>query len=111
LLIVGKRQGLLSIISLAVNAALLTYALDIYVQTESVRLLWVCGISAVLFTIISILIVSGFNEKTYTAIIATLIGTGLSLAISYAVLWITSESGLRYEEMEFLTRPYKTVFL
>src|SRR5699024_3939548 len=41
----------------------------------------------------------------------TLIGTGLSLAISYAVLWITSESGLRYEEMEFLTRPYKTVFL
>lgn len=111
LLIVGKKQGLASILSLAVNAALLTYALDIYVYTESARLLWVCGISAVLFTIISLLIVNGFNEKTYTAIIATLIGTGISLAISYAVLWVTSESGLRYEEMEFLTRPYQPVFL
>lgn len=111
LLIVGKKQGLASILSLAVNAALLTYALDVYVYTESARLLWVCGISAVLFTIISLLIVNGFNEKTYTAIIATLLGTAFSLAITYAVLWITSESGLRYEEMEFLTRPYQPVFL
>ncbi|XGA33053.1 YibE/F family protein [Virgibacillus sp. CBA3643] len=111
LLIVGKKQGLFSIISLAVNAALLTYALDVYVNTESIRLLWVCGISAVLFTVISLLIVNGFNEKTYTAIIATLLGTFLCLAITFFVLWITSENGLRYEEMEFLTRHYKAVFL
>ncbi|MBY7144148.1 YibE/F family protein [Virgibacillus sp. NKC19-3] len=111
LLIVGKKQGLFSIISLAVNATLLTYALDVYVNTESMRLLWVCGISAVLFTVISLLIVNGFNEKTYTAIISTLLGTFLCLAITYFVLWITSENGLRYEEMEFLTRPYKAVFL
>ncbi|GGB59368.1 hypothetical protein GCM10011409_41010 [Lentibacillus populi] len=111
LLIVGKKQGLFSIISLAVNAALLFYALDVYVNTESTRLLWICGISAILFTIISLLLVSGFNEKTYAAIVATLIGTFLSLFITYLVMGLTSENGLRYEEMQFLTRPYRMVFM
>ena len=111
LLIVGKRQGLFSIISLAVNAILLWYALDIYVNNENVSLLVVCGISVVLFTIISLLLVNGFNEKTYAAIIVTLLGTFISLLIAYIVLWITSENGLRYEEMQYLTRPYRTVFM
>lgn len=111
LLIVGKRQGLLSIISLAVNAAILSYALDIYVNYESTRLLWICSISAVLFTVISLLLVNGLNKKTLAAIVATLIGTFISLLIAYYVIQATSENGLRYEEMQFLTRPYKVVFM
>lgn len=111
LLVVGKRQGLFSIISLAVNAVLLWYALDIYVNNENVSLLVVCAISVILFTIISLLIVNGFNEKTYAAIIVTLLGTFISLLIAYLVLWLTSENGLRYEEMQYLTRHYRTVFL
>ena len=111
LLIVGKTQGLYSIISLAVNAVLLWYALDIYVHNSNISLLVVCGISVVLFTVISLLLVNGFNEKTYAAIVATLLGTFISLFIAYIVLWITSENGLRYEEMQFLTRPYRTVFM
>lgn len=111
LLIVGKKQGLFSIISLAVNAILLWYALDIYVNNNNVSLLVVCGISVILFTVISLLLVNGFNEKTYAAIIATLLGTFISLLIAYVVLWLTSENGLRYEEMQFLTRPYRTVFM
>ena len=26
-------------------------------------------------------------------------------------MWLTSENGLRYEEMQFLTRPYRMVFM
>ncbi len=111
LLIVGKKRGLFAVISLAVNAALLTYALDVYVNSANTSLLWICGISAVFFTVISLLLVSGFNEKTYAAIMATLLGTFISLLISYLVLWVTSENGLRYEEMQFLTRPYRLVFM
>ncbi|MEN1967784.1 YibE/F family protein [Lentibacillus sp. N15] len=111
LLLVGKRQGLFSIISLAVNATILTYALDVYVKTQSSRLLVICGISVVLFTVISLLLVNGFNEKTYAAIIATLLGTLIAMLVTYLVMWITSENGLRYEEMQFLTRPYKMVFM
>ncbi len=111
LLAVGKKQGLYSIISLAVNAILLWYALDIYVENENVSLLVVSAICVILFSIISLLIVNGFNEKTYAAIIITLLGTFISLLIAYLVLWITSENGLRYEEMQYLTRHYRTVFL
>ncbi|MBU8790303.1 YibE/F family protein [Oceanobacillus caeni] len=110
LLIVGKKQGLFASISLAVNILLLSYALDIYVRTD-MNLLWICGIMVILFTIISLLLVNGFNEKTYTAIIATLLGTFSSLLITYFAIWIASENGLYYEEMQYLTRPYRLIFL
>lgn len=110
LLIVGKKQGLFATVSLAVNIILLSYALDIYIAT-GFNLLWICGITVVLFTITSLLLVNGFNEKTYAAIIATLLGTFISLLITYIAMWFTSEQGLFYEEMQFLTRPYKLVFL
>ncbi|PGT82784.1 YibE/F family protein [Bacillus sp. AFS040349] len=111
LLIVGKKQGLFSIISLAVNAVLLSYALDVYMNTSGVSLLVVCGISAILFTIISLLLVNGFNGKTYAAVISTILGTFISLLIAIFVMWVTAEEGLRYEEMQFLTRPPQTVFI
>jgi uncharacterized membrane protein len=111
LLIVGKKQGLFSVISLAINAVLLSYALDVYVNTSGTSLLCICSISIILFTVISLLLVNGFNEKTYAAIVATLLGTFVSLLITYLVMWFTSEKGLRYEEMQFVTSPYRMVFM
>lgn len=111
LLLVGKRQGLLSIISLIVNAILLSYALDIYIQNSDQSLVWICCISVILFTVISLSLVNGLNEKTYSAIIATLLGTFISLLITYLVLFLTDEKGLRYEELQFITRPYRMVFM
>ena len=111
LLLVGKKQGLLSVISLVVNAVLLSFALDIYLKTSGFSLLWICSISIVLFTVLSLLLVNGFNEKTYAAIVATLLGTLFSLVITYLVMVFTSERGLRYEEMQFVTSPYRMVFM
>lgn len=111
LLLIGKRQGFFSTISLILNAAILSYALDIYVENSNIGLLIICGVTVVLFTITSLLLINGFNEKTYAAIIATLLGTFISFFITYAVLWLTGENGLRYEEIDFLSRPYKPVFL
>jgi uncharacterized membrane protein len=111
LLFVGKKQGFFSIISLAVNTVLLSNALDVYLNTSGISLLWICSISVILFTVISLLLVNGFNEKTYAAIVATLLGTFISLFITYLVMWLTAEKGLRYEEMQFLTRPYREVFM
>lgn len=111
LLAVGKKQGALSVVSLAVNAAILSFALDIYLQNSDISLLIICGISIVLFTVISLLLVNGFNEKTYTAIIATLLGTLCSLLIAYLALFVTGEQGLRYEEMSFLSRNPQIVFM
>jgi uncharacterized membrane protein len=111
LLIIGRKQGLFSVISLALNAVLLSYALDVYLNTSGVSLLFIAGVSVVLFTVTSLLLVNGFNEKTYAAIVATLLGTFVTLGIAYLALAVTGEEGLRYEEMGFLSRPPQVVFL
>lgn len=111
LLIVGKSRGALSALSLLVNALILSIALDIYIQNPSLGLSVITLVSIVIFTILSLLMATGFNEKTYTAILTTLIGTGLSLLIAYLALHFTGEEGLRYEEMAFLTRNPQVVFM
>lgn len=111
LVIVGKKQGLFSLISLAINAVLLSYALDVYLNNSEINLLVICSLSIILFTVISLLLVNGFNEKTYSAVFATLLGTFSSLLISYLCIQFTEGNGLRYEEMQFLTRPYELVFM
>ncbi|WP_424163554.1 YibE/F family protein [Bacillus amyloliquefaciens] len=111
LLIVGKKQGFFSIISLIFNAVLLSFALDLYRKHPNIGLIFICGICILIFTVISLLLVSGFNAKTYAAIAATLAGTFVSLLITYLVMKAAGEKGLRYEEMQYLTRPYHTVFM
>ncbi|EDL66643.1 YibE/F family protein [Bacillus sp. SG-1] len=111
LLFVGKKQGLFSLFSLAINALILSYALDIYVSSGDVSLIVVCSAAVILFTGISLLLVNGFNEKTYAAVVATLIVTFATLLISYIVVEASAGKGLHYEEMQFLTRPYKVVFM
>ncbi|MGF9787648.1 YibE/F family protein [Bacillus velezensis] len=111
LLIVGKKQGFFSIVSLIFNAVLLSFALDLYRKHPNIGLIFICGVCILIFTVISLLLVSGFHAKTYAAIAATLAGTFVSLLITYLVMLATGEKGLRYEEMQYLTRPYHTVFM
>lgn len=111
LLLVGRKQGFYSIISLVLNALILSYALDIYISHAKVNLLFICGICVVLFTVTSLLLVNGFNEKSYAAIMATLLGTLSALLIAYLVIQQTDGNGLHYEEMQYLTRPYEVVFM
>ncbi|MBU7595247.1 YibE/F family protein [Metabacillus halosaccharovorans] len=111
LFIVGRKRGFYSLISLIVNAVILSYALDLYLDKPDRSLIFICSIAVILFTVTSLLLANGFNEKTYAAIIATLLGTFVSLFIAYLVIWITAEEGLRYEELQFITRPYQVVFM
>lgn len=111
LMAVGKKQGFYSAISLGVNGLILSFALDLYIQTSNDWLLPISAVSAVLFTVVTLLLVNGANEKTYTAILSTLIVTAITMALAYLVLTLLDGQGLRFEEMQFLTRPYDTVFL
>lgn len=109
LLLVGKRQGFFATISLILNVVILSFALDMYVN-KGINLILISALLVVIFTILSLLLINGRNEKTYAAIVATVIGTFSSLLITYLAIFITSGKGLYYEEMQFLTRPYELVF-
>lgn len=110
LVLVGKLQGLLTTVSLTANIILLSFALDLYVKL-GMNLIWISILLVIIFTVLSLLLVNGWNEKSFAAIISTLLGTFASVGIAYLVMVITSEDGLLYEEMQFLTRPYTLVFL
>src|SRR5690625_986677 len=69
------------------------------------------AITVIIFTSLLLYHVNVLHEKTYAAIIATLLGTFLSVFITCIAMWLTNENGLYYEEMQFLTRPYQLVFL
>ncbi|WP_112182486.1 MULTISPECIES: YibE/F family protein [Paraliobacillus] len=111
LMAIGRRQGIFAIISLLVNAALIAYALDIYINTADASLLFIMSIVVIIMTAVSLLLISGFNEKTYAAIVSTTLGTFALLFITMFVLWLTNEQGLRFEEMAFLTRPPQAIFM
>lgn len=111
LLVIGKKQGFYSIVSLALNAVILSYALDIYIQTENASLLLIASISILLFTVTSLLLVNGFNEKTYAAIVSTVLGVFVALLLAYFAIWTSGGNGLNYEEMQFLSRPYEVIFM
>ncbi|WP_421536000.1 YibE/F family protein [Priestia sp. D3YE.R1] len=111
LLFVGKKRGFLALISLVVNAALMSFALDIYVISSYKSLVFICSILVILFTVISLLLLNGVNEMTYASITSTLLGIFLTLGVTYAVVHFTDGNGLRYEGMQFLTRPYEIVFM
>lgn len=111
LLLIGRKQGLFSMVSLGINIVLLSLVLDYYVKNPQSNLLWLSALMVVLFTVISLLFVSGLNDKAYAAIVTTLVGTFSSLFITYVVLSIASDSGIYYEGMSFLTRPYRLIFL
>lgn len=110
-LFVGKKSGVFSIISLILNVVILSIVLDYYIRSENGNLLIISMGMVVLFTVISLFLVSGNNRKTYAAIISTLIGTFISFFVAYGVMNLLGDRGLRYEEMQFLTRAPRKVFL
>ncbi len=90
---------------------ILSIVLDYYIRSENGNLLIISMGMVVLFTVISLFLVSGNNRKTYAAIISTLVGTFISFFVAYGVMNLLGDRGLRYEEMQFLTRAPRKVFL
>jgi uncharacterized membrane protein len=68
-------------------------------------------IGAIIFSIICLTLVSGFNKKTLSAVISSIIGVAVVTLISLIVIKITKYSGIRFEQMELLTRPYESIFI
>lgn len=111
ILVVGRKQGLFSVISLGVNAALLVVFLQLSIAYAQFGFVAMASVLAIGFTVISLLFVNGFHPKTYAAIIATLLATLSAMLITFLTIWLTSGAGLHFESMPFVTRAPQAVFL
>ena len=109
IVLVGHLKGFLSLISLIINIVL--FNTIVYLNVKDISLPLLSFIGAIIFSSICLTLVSGKNKKTLSAIISSITGVTITMLISLLVIHITKYSGLRFENMELLTRPYEGIFL
>lgn len=111
LALIGHKQGVLSFVSLIVNTGILVGMTQYYVHTNPQALFKMFVLGAGLFTVVSLVILNGWNHKTWALILSTLLGTFLSFFISWLAMVILQQKGIRYEEMDFITKSPHLIFL
>ncbi|MGK9044840.1 YibE/F family protein [Mammaliicoccus vitulinus] len=111
LLLVGRKSGLYSIISLIINVTVLLFMIDYFMKYNNHHFFVLMTATVIFSTIVSLLLVSGFKRRTFVAIISTLLGTFLSIGISQLVMMLTNSDGIKYETMSFLTIQPTQIFL
>ena len=109
IVLVGQLKGFLSIISLIINIVL--FNTIVYLNVKDISLPLLSFIGAIIFSSLCLTLVSGKNKKTLSAIVSSIIGVTITMLISLIVIHITNYNGLRFENMELLTRPYEGIFV
>ena len=109
LYIVGFYKGLLSVLSVALNLIIFYIGLSLYFK--GINLLFLCVIEMFIFSIISLILASGFNKKTLSAIISVIISTLVMLITIVIIINFTGYKGINFNELSFLTVPIEDIIL
>ena len=109
IILIGKLKGFSSLISVVLNIFL--FNIIVIINAKGLSLAILSFIGAIIFSTICLSLVSGFNKKTLSAIISSIIGVTITMLITLIVINISEYSGIRFEQMELLTRPYEEIFI
>ena len=109
LYIVGSYKGLLSVLSVILNLVIFYIGLSLYFK--GINLLFLCVIEMIAFSIISLILASGFNRKTLSAIISVIISTLVMLITIVIIVNFVGYKGINFNELSFLTVPIEDIIL
>lgn len=107
LFLVAAKTGLFSVLTVAFNTTIFYICLSLYFK--GINLFLICMIEIIVFTCFSLILVSGFNKKTLSAITSVILSVILLILITFLVSYFTDYSGINYNELEFLTVPIEDV--
>ncbi len=96
--IVIRRKGLFSVFSLAVNIAILWYALKLNYNGHNI--LMISNFLVLIFTFVSLFFISGLKKKTLIALLSTLLSLFFTMAL-FQILVLTT-GGVDYTYMEYI---------
>ena len=65
----------------------------------------------IIFSIISLILASGFNKKTLSAIISVIVSTLVMLITIVIIINFTGYKGINFNELSFLTVPIEDIIL
>lgn len=109
ILLVGKKQGLKTIISLIITIGIMFFwALPAIINGLSP--LFVAIVSSSIITVVSYLLISGFGKKTIAAAIGTVGGLVISVVVVLIFGYFARLSGLNEESMYLAFLPQGTQF-
>ena len=107
--IVGSYKGLLSILSVVLNVIVFYIGLSLYFK--GINLLLLCVIEMIIFSILSLVLASGVNKKTLSAIISVIVSTFMMLILLLIIVNTNGYKGINMTELSFLTVPAEDVIL
>ncbi len=110
-LLVGRKVGLQSILSLILNSIAILIAIYIHIQHSNINLFLLMTIAMICSTVLTLLLVTGWHMRTLITIASTIIGTFLSIGLTELIIYMTDGKGIKYETMNFLSLPPKDIFL
>lgn len=108
--IMGKSARML-ILSLLLNAVIFYYVVKLDIAANGSKVLWIYSLASVIFTFLSLILAQGFNKKMLVTFVATLLGVFIAFGLSYVIMKLTNESGMKYEAVEYATQDPRTIFM
>ena len=106
LILVGRQKGFYSVISLVFTLIMIVFFMIPQIINGQSPIMMAI-ITSVVTTIISIVLISGYNKKSLSAIVGVIIGVTIAGVIGYFAGQISNLSGINMEEAEemmFLSR-------
>ena len=101
LLIIGKKKGAYSFISILATVALIFFVLT-PMLLNGVSPIWATLLVCVLSTLITVYLVAGFNYKSTSAVLGTVFSLGLAAILSSCTIRLATLTGFTGDESMFL---------
>ena len=111
LLLMMRRQGSLALLSVIVNTILFMLAIELDLKMQAAHVLLIFGVLALIFTVVSLVMILGFTRRMLATLGATVFGTLAAVLISLLVFNLTQERGIYYESMQYVTQVPRPLFL
>ena len=110
-LLISGKKGFSALIGFAINSLLLVFFLWLNQQKAQLPLLWLMSLYTVLAVILAMGTSYGFKNLDLRKVVGTLLSVFMAFLICLITMNVMRDDGLRYEELQFITRPYRSVFL
>ncbi|MBU5366158.1 YibE/F family protein [Enterococcus devriesei] len=109
-LLISGKGGISALLGLALNSFLLVGFLWLH-QASQWSLLGLMSVYTVVAVIVAMGTSYGFRNLDVRKLLGTLLSVFLAFFICLLAMHWLKDDGLRYEELQFITRPYRSVFL
>lgn len=110
-LAVGGKKGITSLIGVICNSVLLIALLAVNQHNRSYSLIALMSVYAILAVLIAFGLSYGIKRIDIRKITATLCSVFLAFLICVIAMSFLDDSGLHFEQMSYITRAYRAVFL